>query len=138
MADFFDNLRKSMAEAFNNYDIYLKGQGDSDAVKKAKKKVKSAENSVVLGVSGPREKLQQAYVDQWTNYKNDRIEAVSGKTIGDWAREGKMFDDDGNLLDIDYTYYATVPYATLQRVFGDGADDVWNVISRKFGITNKR
>lgn len=72
-------------------------------------------------------------VENWTDYKNDQIERNTGKTVGDWAREGKMFLDDGTIEDIDYDYYATVPYQTLERMFGDGADDVKKVIKERKG-----
>ena len=71
------------------------------------------------------EELQKELTNQWTEYKNKRIADVTGRSVGDLAREGKMVTDDGDIVDIDYGYYKTVPRTTLERVFGDGADAVW-------------
>lgn len=70
--------------------------------------------------------LQEALTKQWIEYKNKRIADVTGRSVGDLAKEGKMVTDAGDIVDIDYNYYKTVPFATLERVFGDGAEDVWN------------
>lgn len=75
--------------------------------------------------------IAEAKLENWVDYKNDQIGRNTGKTVGEWARLGKMFDDDGNLVDIDYDYYATVPRQTLNRVFGDGADAVKQVIAER-------
>ena len=74
--------------------------------------------------------LREAGVNQWENYKNDSIKKYTGKTAGDWAREGLMIDDNGNLNYIDYDYYSTLPYAKLKEIFGDGADYVRSMGSK--------
>lgn len=74
--------------------------------------------------------LREAGVNQWVNYKNDSIKKYTGKTAGDWAREGLMIDDNGNLREIDFDYYSTLPYSKLKEVFGDGADYVRSMGSK--------
>lgn len=71
--------------------------------------------------------MQKEATKQWTKYKNDAIRQSSGGkyTVEKLAKEGKMVDDDGNIVNIDYDYYKTVPYETLNRVFGKaGAEAV--------------
>lgn len=71
--------------------------------------------------------MQKEATNQWTKYKNDAIRQSSGGkyTVEKLAKEGKMVTDDGNIVDIDYDYYKTVPYETLNRVFGKaGAEAV--------------
>lgn len=72
------------------------------------------------------DELQKAYTEQWTKYKNKRIAEITGKRVGDLAKEGKMVTDAGDIIDIDYDYYRTVPFTTLERVFETGADAVWD------------
>ncbi len=71
--------------------------------------------------------MQKEATNQWTKFKNDAIKKSSGGkyTVEKLAKEGKMVDDDGNIVNIDYDYYKTVPYQTLNRVFGKaGAEAV--------------
>lgn len=72
------------------------------------------------------DELQKAYTEQWSKYKNKRIAEITGKGVGDLAKEGKMVTDAGDIIDIDYDYYRTVPFTTLERVFENGAEAVWN------------
>jgi hypothetical protein len=72
---------------------------------------------------------QREATNQWTDFKNEAIKKASkGKyDVTALAKQGKMVDDDGNIIDIDYDYYQTVPYQTLERVFGaEGAEAVRN------------
>ena len=64
--------------------------------------------------------MQEEATNQWTKYKNDAIKKSSGGkyTASKLAAEGKMVTDDGDIVDIDYDYYAKVPQGTLERVFG--------------------
>ena len=66
-----------------------------------------------------RNNLQREAAKQWTDYKNDVIESHTGKTAGDWAREGLMIDDNGNFNYIDYDYYNTLPDEKLKQIFGE-------------------
>jgi len=125
--DFFQRLREVLSQEFDGYD---KLQGDSKEVMKAKKHL----GQDLYSKKKAKEELSRAYANQWTDYKNEAINRIYGsgeQTVGDWARAGQMFDDDGNIVDIDYDYYATVPYSTLKRVFQDGADDVLRVINER-------
>lgn len=70
----------------------------------------------------------------WRDYKNDVISKVTNGeyTVGKLAQEGKMVDDDGNIIDIDYDYYSTVSNDTLDSVFGeDGASAVRHAIAQR-------
>ena len=70
----------------------------------------------------------------WRDYKNDVISKVTNGeyTVGKLAKEGKMVDDDGNIIDIDYDYYSTLSNDTLDSVFGeDGANAVRHAIAQR-------
>lgn len=78
--------------------------------------------------------MQKEATKQWTKYKNDAIRQSSGGkyTVEKLAKEGKMVTDDGDIVDIDYDYYKTVPYETLNRVFGKaGAEAVRKKLSER-------
>lgn len=125
MADFFERLRANLVDSLNRYNNVV---GDSKEVEKAKKHL----DQDMYSEKKAKEELSQAYANQWTDYKNSEIERIYGpEGRRFYTRYGKMFDDDGELVDIDYDYYATVPQGTLRRVFGDGAEDVKRVISDK-------
>ena len=114
----------------NYRDVYPQ---DSREVEKAKKHLKQD----MYDKNKARAELSHAYANQWTDYKNSRIGRVYGPDmLKTYASQGKMFDDNGDLVDIDYDYYATVPQGTLRRVFGDGADDVRRVIDDRDKVAN--
>lgn len=128
--DFYEKLRQILVQKLSNYNNL---QGDSKEVMKAKKHL----DQDLYSKKKAKEELSRAYANQWTDYKNQSINDTyyggdsGGTAVGSWARVGKMFDDDGNIVDIDYDYYSTVPYSTLKRVFQDGADDVRRVINER-------
>ena len=130
MADFWSNLRASMLrDSLNGYDDnYV---GDSKEVRKAKDHLRQS----MYSKKKAREELTHAYANRLTDYKNSWINQLfetddyKNDGLKSIVKSGKMFDDNGNLEDIDYDYYATVPQGTLKRVFGDGAEDVSRVIS---------
>lgn len=89
-------------------------------------------NSLIRKRDEINKELQQEYLKNWTNYKNDKVKQLTGMSVDDYASAGKMIDDDGNIVDIDYDYYATVPEATLERVFGTmGAQAVRKEINNR-------
>lgn len=80
------------------------------------------------------DEMQKENTRSWTEFKNDTIDRVgNGKfSVASLAKDGKMVTDDGDIVDIDYDYYAKVPQETLERVFGEeGAKSVSKKISER-------
>ena len=124
--DFYEKLRQIVAGDLGRFDAV--NYGDTADVTKAKKHL----DQMLYNKKKAKEELTHAYANRWADYKNNSIRKLLGpETASSYTRMGKMFDDAGDIVDIDYDYYSTVPYSALERVFGENAKDVRKVSQDK-------
>lgn len=79
--------------------------------------------------------MQGISTSAWRKYKNDMINKAHGddNAVAKLAAQGKMYDDEGNLGDIDYSLFEKMDQKELAEIFTDDGAKYVNETLRKLG-----